>query len=156
VTSEQTKLLRQSFKLVESQATIAALVFYRNLFTLDPSLRSLFHTSIEVQGRKLMEALGYTVATLENPETLVPALEAMGRRHVAYGTRDEHYDTVLRAMMLTLEQTLGEAFAPEVRQVWSDALKFVADAMRRGAAKVDALKAETSGTNTEAVSPGRW
>jgi hypothetical protein len=32
-----------------------------------------------------MEALAFTVATLENPSKLVPVLEAMGRRHVTYG-----------------------------------------------------------------------
>ncbi len=136
----QIQLLRQSFALIEPQASIAALVFYRNLFTLDPSLRALFHTDIEIQGRKLMEALGFTVATLENPKALLPELEAMGRRHLTYGVRDEHYDTVLHAMMLTLEQALGQAFTPEVRTVWSSALGLVAETMKRGAAPVAALK----------------
>jgi len=141
--AREIQLLRQSFALVEPKSQIAALVFYRNLFTLDPSLRALFHTSIELQGRKLMEALGYTVASLENPKKLVPALEAMGRRHVTYGTKDEHYATVVRAMMLTLEETLGEAFTKEVRETWKQALEFVADAMKRGAAGTTALKAST-------------
>src|SRR5438477_6973908 len=77
-------LLRQSFALIEPHAGIAGLAFYRNLFNLDPSLRPLFQSSIELQARKLMEALSYTIATLEEPQTLVPTLEAMGRRHVAY------------------------------------------------------------------------
>lgn len=124
---------------MEAQAEIAALVFYRQLFTLDPSLRRLFHTSIELQGRKLMESLRYTMATLENPVALVPVLESMGRRHVTYGTRDEHYDTVLRAMMVMLEQTLGSAFTAETRDAWSKALDFVAETMKRGAAAVTSL-----------------
>ena len=137
---KQIRLLRQSFALIEPQANIAALMFYRNLFTLDPSLRALFHTGIEVQGRKLMEALAFTVATLENPKALLPELEAMGRRHLTYSVRDEHYATVLEAMMLTLDQALGKAFTPEVRAAWSDALGLVAETMKRGAASVTALK----------------
>jgi hemoglobin-like flavoprotein len=125
--------LRQSFALLEPKAGIAGLVFYRQLFTLDPSLRKLFQTSIDLQGRKLMESLGYTVATLENPEMLVPELESMGRRHVTYGARNEHYDTVITALMQTLEQILNAAFTAEAREAWNKALKFVAATMLRGA-----------------------
>ncbi len=42
--------LRRSFNRIAPQSGIAAMIFYRNLFTLDPSLRSLFHTTIELQG----------------------------------------------------------------------------------------------------------
>lgn len=137
---EQIRLLRNSFAVIEPQAHIAALVFYRNLFSLDPALRPLFHSSIELQGRKLMEALAYTIATLEDPEKLIPALEAMGRRHVAYGAQDEHYATVVHAMMLTLEQSLAGAFTPEVRVTWKEALDLVAAVMKKGAEPAVQLK----------------
>lgn len=54
---KQVALLRRTFSQVESQGTIAALVFYRQLFTLDPSLKAMFHTSIELQTRKLLKLL---------------------------------------------------------------------------------------------------
>ena len=133
LTDRKVRLLRQSFALVEPHAGIAGLIFYRHLFNLDPSLRPLFQTSIELQARKLMEALSYTIATLENPKALFPVLESMGRRHVTYGARDEHYDTVIQAMLLTLAETLNSAFSPPVRAAWSEALTYVADAMKRGA-----------------------
>src|SRR6266700_7455449 len=133
LTDRKVRLLRQTFALIEPHAGIAGLAFYRNLVKLDPSLRPLFQTSIELQARKLMEALSYTIATLENPQALVPVLEAMGRRHVTYGAGDEHYDTVIQAMLLTLTETLNSGFSAELRAAWSDALAFVADAMKRGA-----------------------
>jgi hemoglobin-like flavoprotein len=133
LTDRKVRLLRESFALIEPHAGIAGLVFYRNLFNLDPSLRPLFKASIELQAHKLMEALSYTIATLENPRALVPVLEAMGRRHVTYGTRDEHYDTVIQALLLTLAETLTIGFSAEVRTAWNEALTFVADTMKRGA-----------------------
>jgi len=145
MTEQQIRLLRESFALIEAKAVAAGLTFYRNLFALDPSLRALFQSSIELQSRKLMEALGYTIATLENPNALVPMLEAMGRRHVSYGTRDAHYDTVLTALLQTLEEALGPAFTTEVRSAWTEALTFVADAMKRGAASTQAMKHEMTG-----------
>jgi methyl-accepting chemotaxis protein len=135
----QVVLLRRSFNRIAPQSGIAAMIFYRNLFTLDPSLRSLFHTTIELQGRKFMDSLEYTVASLENPRALIPALEAMGRRHVTYGTKPEHYETVIQAMLLTLGETLGKNFTPPVAKAWRQALEFVAETMQRGAAHVLAL-----------------
>jgi hemoglobin-like flavoprotein len=72
-------------------------------------------------------------------------LEAMGRRHVSYGTRDEHYTTVLTALLQTLEESLGPAFTQEVRTAWTEALTLVADTMKRGAAATQALRHEMQG-----------
>lgn len=135
----QVALLRRSFGQIEPQGTIAALIFYKTLFSLDPSLKGLFHTSIELQARKLMDSLAHTVATLEAPEKLVPMLEAMGRRHVTYGVRDEHYDTVISALMSMLRETLGNSFTPEANEAWLKALNFVSDVMKHGAAGVQEL-----------------
>jgi hemoglobin-like flavoprotein len=133
LTARERELVRRSFKQIEPQGDIAALAFYRNLFTAAPSLRPLFHTSIELQGRKFMEALSYTVAALDDPDALMPALEAMGRRHVAYGVKEEHYGPVVQVLLATLKETGGDAFTREVHEAWRRALEFVADAMKRGA-----------------------
>lgn len=127
------RLLRHTYSLIEPRSGLAGLVFYRNLFTLAPSLRALFQTSIELQGRKLMEALGYTIATFENPDALLPVLEALGRRHVTYGVRREHYDLVIRAMLQTLAEMLGAEFSTEVHEAWEEALSFISKIMKRGA-----------------------
>jgi len=115
------------------------MIFYRNLFTLDPSLRRLFHTSVELQGRKLMETISYAIATLERPDELIPALESLGRRHVLYGTKNEHYATVTSALLQTLGECLGEKFTPDVREVWARTLEFVSATMQRGAHDVQVL-----------------
>jgi hemoglobin-like flavoprotein len=140
LTAGQVALLRRSFAVVADQADIAALVFYRNLFTLDPSLRPLFHTSIELQGRKLMEALQFTLATLEQPKKLLPVLEAMGRRHVSYGVKDKHYATVVAAMLLTLREILRGKFTAPVETAWKLALGLVGETMLRGAHQIQELK----------------
>jgi hemoglobin-like flavoprotein len=61
-------------------------------------------------------------------------VEALGRRRVGYGVRDEHYTTVGLALLWTLEQGLGDAFTPEVRDAWSTAYGWLAFTMQRAAA----------------------
>jgi hemoglobin-like flavoprotein len=128
--AEKLYLLRSSFARIDAQSEIAGLMFYQKLFTLEPNLQPLFHTSIDLQTRKLMNSLHYIVATIENPTLLTPALEAMGRRHVAYGVRKPHYELAIRALLETFGQILGDGFSPDIHEVWREVLCFVAKSMK--------------------------
>ncbi|HEX3140689.1 MAG TPA: globin family protein [Rhizobacter sp.] len=128
-----TQLVKDSFDLVEPIAPQAAELFYANLFALDPSLQSLFKSDMVAQGEKLMKMIGVAVSLLDQPQTLIPALQSLGRRHVDYGVRDEHYDTVGTALLSTLQQGTGVAFTPEVREAWIEVYGVVASTMKEAA-----------------------
>lgn len=115
----QIQLVRVSFALVEPISTQAAALFYDNLFTADPSLRALFHGDMGNQGERLMTMIGSAVRLLHKPDVLMPVLRSLGARHVGYGVVDAHYATVGGALLLTLEQGLGDEFTPEVRTAWT-------------------------------------
>ncbi len=75
-------------------------MFYGRLFALDPTLRQLFaSTDMKAQGKMLMQMLAVAVKGLDNLDQLVPAVERLGRRHVRYGVKDAHYDTVGAALL---------------------------------------------------------
>ena len=118
MTPEQKNLVQESFALVAPIADQAGALFYNRLFQLDPTLRSLFRGDIEEQSKKLMQMLAVAVASLDNVESIVPALHALGRRHDAYGVTKQHFDTVATALLWTLETGLGSRFTSEVRQAW--------------------------------------
>jgi len=136
MTPEQKRLVNESFALVEPIAATAAALFYARLFELDPSLRPMFRGDMAEQGRKLMQTIAVVVAGLDKLDTLVPAVQALGRRHAAYGVRDGHYATVAAALLWTLEQGLGAAFTPAVRQAWATAYGLLASVMQAAAAEV--------------------
>src|SRR5262245_38272299 len=133
MTSEQVRLVRQTFELIAPKAQVAGLLFYQRLFTLEPSLRVLFQNDIEHQGEKLMQALRFAVAAVERPTELQPILESLGRRHVYYGVKESHYDTVGEALLGALAYLLGPAFTPEVKQAWWAIYTLMADTMKRAA-----------------------
>ena len=62
------------------------------------------------QRKNLMQTLTVVVKSLDRLEQIVPAVQALGRRHAGYGVREEHYTTVGAALLWTLEQGLGDAF----------------------------------------------
>jgi hemoglobin-like flavoprotein len=129
----QLDAIRETFALVALQSDVAARAFYERLFELDPSLRPLFRSDLEEQGRKLMQMLGAAVRLLDNPQGLTPVLENLGRRHSEYGVRDEHYDTVGEALLSTLSAALGELFTPVAREAWASLYGLVATTMQRAA-----------------------
>src|SRR5438874_11409491 len=81
MTPQQKMLVRTTFAQVLPIAETAAALFYARLFELDPSLRPLFTSDLQEQGRKLMQMLAAAVRGLDDLETLVPAVRALGKRH---------------------------------------------------------------------------
>ncbi len=134
IPASQILLVQSTWQLVFPIREQAARLFYAKLFEMDPSLRPLFTTDIEAQGRKLMAMIAAAVEGLNAPEELVPVVEALGRRHAAYGVADEHYRTVGAALVWTLEQGLGASFTPEVKEAWTSVYGLLADVMRNAPA----------------------
>ena len=128
-------LIRESWTSVEPIADTAARLFYGRLFELDPAIERLFRrTDMDAQRKVLMQTLTVVVKSLDKLDQIVPAVQALGRRHAGYGVREEHYGTVGEALLWTLEQGLGDAFTPEVRAAWATAYGTLATVMVEAAA----------------------
>ena len=131
--SEQIRLVQDSFRRVMPIADTAAELFYTRLFELDPRLKPLFKGDIAEQGRKLMQMIGMAVLSLRRLDQVLPALRALGARHVRYGVRDGDYETVGRALLWSLKRGLGDSFTPEVEAAWAEVYATLAATMQAGA-----------------------
>ncbi|TCS61778.1 globin family protein [Varunaivibrio sulfuroxidans] len=138
MTPAQISHVQSSFASVAPISDQAATLFYGRLFEIAPEVKPLFKGDMREQGAKLMKTLAMVVGGLNRLETILPAVEALAIRHVAYGVEDRHYDAVGSALLWTLEQGLGDAFTPETREAWSIAYTTLADAMISASAKVSA------------------
>lgn len=133
-------LVQDSWEKVVPIADTAAQLFYGKLFELDETLKPMFaHSDMKSQGKKLMQMITVAVRGLGRIDELVPAVRALGKRHVGYGVTDAHYDTVATALIWTLGQGLGDAFTPELRDAWVETYTILANTMKSAAA--DALAA---------------
>jgi hemoglobin-like flavoprotein len=121
MTPHQIKLVQTSFAKVAPIAATAADLFYGRLFEIAPHVRAMFPSDLTEQKKKLMAMLGTAVGGLSHLDTLLPAVQALGRRHRGYGVTAAHYTPVGAALLWTLEQGLGEAFTPEVKDAWATA-----------------------------------
>ena len=133
MTPMQKKLVQSSFAKVAPIADTAAELFYSKLFALDPALKPMFKGDMKEQGRKLMRMIATAVNGLDRIEALVPAVQDLGQRHVAYGVTAAHYDTVGEALLWTLERGLGPDFTPEVNDAWATVYGLLAQVMKDAA-----------------------
>lgn len=133
MTPEQISLVQESFKSVAPIAPVAADIFYARLFEVSPQLRPMFPQDMAEQKKRLMQMIGTAVTNLHNVGEIAPAVQELGKRHVGYGVKDEHYDLVGAALLFTLGKGLGEAFTPEVEAAWAEAYGLLATVMKDAA-----------------------
>ncbi len=133
MTPLQKSLVRSTFAAVAPIADQAAAMFYARLFQLNPLLRSLFKVDLTEQGKKLMQMIGFCVGKLDELDELIPAVKSLGQRHAGYGVIESDYATVGAALLWTLEQGLGPAFTPDVKDAWTAAYRILSGTMLAGA-----------------------
>ena len=83
------------------------------------------------QRKRLAQALAVVVNALHDPDTLLPAIAALGKRHANYGVEHHHFDSVGEALVSALGAVLGAEFTLDVQTAWTDAYALVASVMRR-------------------------
>lgn len=133
MTSDQIALVQSSFHKVLPIREQAAALFYGRLFDLDPALKPLFKGDMKEQGLKLMAMIATAVGGLRQLDQIVPAVQALARRHVGYGVQASHYATVGAALLWTLEQGLGPDFTPEVKEAWASCYGLLSSTMQEAA-----------------------
>lgn len=134
MTPQQVQMIQSTWQSVVPIKEKAAELFYGKLFELDPTLQPLFKGDMKEQGRKLMAMINVVVTNLDKLDTLVPAVQDLGKRHVAYGVTDSHYATVGGALLWTLAAGLGDAFTEDVKGAWAQAYGVLSGVMTEAAA----------------------
>ncbi|MHB1038361.1 MAG: globin domain-containing protein [Pirellulales bacterium] len=126
-------LLERSFAAVEPRGQELTDTFFRKLLANHPEMQPLFE-STDLQGQKevLLAALGIVVKNLRRPEVLERTFEHLGKRHAEYGVTEEHYAVFGATLVEAMTEVAGDAWSPECRQSWNEALEAISQRMSRG------------------------
>lgn len=130
MTPEQAQLVRLSFVRIMDVKLEIGRLFYDRLFALAPEVRPMFSTDLDLQAEKLMSTLALAVGSLKNPATFASLVSGLRQRHIGYGVKDEHYDTVGEALLWALERSLGDGFTDELRRAWASLYDAMASQMK--------------------------
>lgn len=129
MTPEERDCIRATFRKILPMSDAFGMHFYDQLFRINPSLRALFPVRINEQADRLIDALSAMVDALEHPTQIRARFAPLGERHVQYGVLPEHYDDVGTALLLTLQQRLGDDFTREAEAAWAAVYGEMVDAM---------------------------
>lgn len=111
----QIDILRATPLVMREDSEATAAFFYETLFELSPELRSLFTGRHSDQARKFAATLVVAINSLGDWEALAPVVEALARRHLAYGVMPDHYQKVGIALISTLKSL---NVTPEELELW--------------------------------------
>jgi len=118
---EQVQLVRDSLIHVRPIADEIAESFYSHLFEIGPHLRKMFTGNMKTQGAMLMTSLELAVSSLDDMESILPAVQALGERHMSYGVKKEYYRYAKESFLWSLEKHLNDEFTPTLKAAWSEA-----------------------------------
>jgi hemoglobin-like flavoprotein len=137
MTPDERQLLLESWQRLHPHADRLALVFFDRLFAVAPDCRRIFAgAALEAQFLRFAHMLAeLTTLQADAPEKLVRMTAELGRRHAAYGVRDEHYHAFEDAILTMLDSAPACCGTPEVRAAWREAYELIATIMRRAAAR---------------------
>jgi hemoglobin-like flavoprotein len=133
LSDETIRLVRASVAMLPVDDPTPVHAFYARLFELAPAVRPMFAPGLDMQVRKLKDTLGWIVANLDDPGTLMTTLQQLGVRHKQYGVRGDHYPPVGAALIWMFQVTLGDRFTPEMERAWLDTYAVISSDMERGA-----------------------
>jgi nitric oxide dioxygenase len=126
---EQVQLVRDSLVHVRPMADRIAESFYFHMFEIAPHLRRLFTGNMKTQGAMLMTSLELAVSGLDDMESILPSVQALGERHISYGVKKEYYPYAKESFLWALEKHLKDEFTPALKSAWSEAFGTLIDVM---------------------------
>ncbi|NJK29947.1 MAG: flavohemoprotein [Acaryochloris sp. SU_5_25] len=152
--SLQIDLIESSFAQICDRKSEFTDFFYSTLFADYPQVQPLFaNTPMQDQGKKLFTSLVLVVNNLTQPQVLGDTLQAMGTRHVQYGTLPEYYPMVGSTLLKTLAFMLQDTWSTELAAAWSDAYaaitKIMLSAADPSSARLQDDEAAAGGTSVQ-------
>lgn len=118
----KTRLIENSWALLQGSPGDVAGTFYKRLFQLNPRIKDLFSVVVmEDQQEKFSAMLGELVRLMGDPEGFESLLRESGRRHREYGVLARDYATVGEALLWALDRALPEGLDGATREAWAEA-----------------------------------
>jgi hemoglobin-like flavoprotein len=141
MTPEQISRLTRSFQAVSAQPRALAALFYQELFSAAPGLRSLFPADMTALQGHFEAALALVIRNLRDLSTLEESLRDLGAQHVVWGAKPEDYVLVREALIRAIRASSPE-WTEDLEHDWRRAITAIAVPMLQGAAVHTAVVAE--------------
>jgi NAD(P)H-flavin reductase/hemoglobin-like flavoprotein len=113
-----TRLLKESWALVEDRQDRVANAMYARAFIARPDLRRLFPLPLGVRHSAMLHTIVDAAIAADDEERMAARLGGLGRDHRRFGVTPEHFDTIGAALVEALRSVAGHAWLPEYEHAW--------------------------------------
>lgn len=133
--------IKDSFNALAPHGESLVNRFYEKMFSEHPEVRPMFPDDMSQQKMHLLTSLALVVKNIDNFAALEQPLKKMGARHLAYGTKPEHYPVVGGTLLAVMGEMAGELWTDQLREDWTAAVNAIAGTMIAGAAEAEHYRA---------------
>lgn len=111
--------------------------FYSRLFESHPELRPMFPEDMSNQQEKLILMLASSIDLLKDQDKFETTCAALGRRHVGYGAKAEHYPIVASLVLEEIGRQANPPLSAEEQESWALLFQLIGTSMLSGANQKD-------------------
>lgn len=131
-TPAQCETLRNSMgRLIPACEAVSAQC-YRRLFEMHPEIQTLFPDDMESQQEKLVLMLASAIDMLGDRTQFHARCAELGRQHLGYGARPEHYPIVIGLILEELGRAADPPLTEEEQRCWVLLFQLIESAMLSG------------------------
>ncbi|MHB0768161.1 globin family protein [Bradyrhizobium sp. 5.13L] len=129
LTADEIIRVRSSFDLAFANATDMTTAFYDRIFELAPEFRPMFPADMSRLKQDFISKLAVLVGSLDQTTGLLSGADMLGRNHLRYGVKPEHYPVVGEALLWSLARGLGPHWTDDIEQAWRKVYAVIAQRM---------------------------
>ncbi|WP_020528821.1 globin domain-containing protein [Flexithrix dorotheae] len=131
MTEAEILLVQKSWTAIQTRSDIIGVKFYTKLFEVQPLFKPLFHNERDEQAKKLMKLIGFAVTKIKPEIEEDKTVAAVGKRHIAYGVKEQDFEIFGKVLVETIGEELGEHWNPELEVAWGKAYQYLSKLMIR-------------------------
>ncbi|HAS39985.1 MAG TPA: hypothetical protein DCS93_05870 [Microscillaceae bacterium] len=131
MTTQEIKLVRNSWANVLLNREEAGNIFYKTLFGLSPEIRDLFKSDLKTQNQKLMSSITLIVTKLNKLDNLQQEVHFLAKRHLNYQVKPAYFYAFGEAFITMLATTFKKfnEWTPAMESAWMKVYQLISQAM---------------------------
>lgn len=133
MTPDQAELVQRSFAELSGSENALVKATLVAMAGLNPGVSALLSAAGGDVEAKVGDGLWHVIENLHVIDTIADYVAGVGEALSDQGVQDDHYAVFGQAMMMSLEEALGNAFRPEVRDAWDSSWMMLSGIMREAA-----------------------
>lgn len=104
---------------IAPKAELVASTLFETVFRINPELAEIFKSPMKEHGARFIDAIDQAILVIDDNLAFENMFLALGKRHRGYGVLPKHYSEIKKALLETLEASLGNQFDDDAYLAWS-------------------------------------